>query len=197
MKKLVLLVFLSVFSFIIFAEESSSGQSMASETEARERNEPKQKENSEEKMTFEWIRHHHFPFLTIGPGINAVAINLGSRKVDVLNSLSAVEFTVNWHQFGFIHWRTDEVDENWTSEIYRFALGSSLGFIGSFSGNADKNDVRLGINISPLVLRSGNFTLGFGFRYLTDENLTFNMANVDHWSFTLPISYQFTRGGSK
>jgi hypothetical protein len=97
-----------------------------------------------------------------------------------------------FQQRGLVHWReaVDDPSKDWIGTPYHFSVGPSLGLVMNYSDET----FRIGFH-ATVDLRIGDFTIGFGGRFINEIGSKIEFINGEHWSLVIPISYQLSFGG--
>lgn len=128
-----------------------------------------------------WIDTMTLPIVSIGPGIQTVAINLGSGSIGVFDMLTPVNISLNLLQRVYIQPGRDP---------FIFCLfAPALGFL--ITKHTDSQGVIFGINLTAYAVKINGFTLGIGIAWVNDSKM---IASRDNVFITIPLTYTIDIG---
>ena len=138
--------------------------------------------------TYSWYKLDSFKLVNVGPGIQAISVNLASGKWNLIDSITPVNVTFNLVQRKIIHWYQDNTGD-WEKEVFFISLWSpSIGLLFNKTEINGSDAWTGGVSIIPLQIRIEDFSIGIGFDWRSTDTVEFKPEN---FNIDLPISYQF------
>lgn len=116
-----------------------------------------------------------FPMFSIGVGIPAIAINLKTREIGFIESLSPFQFSINTLQYKYI--RNDEIHD---FSFWVISVGLELN-----KRESDSN-INFGLNFVPYGIRMDKVMVGLGLKWLNNGKVDFKKES---FSIIIPVTY--------